>query len=78
MQTYMFIMKKKELIVAKRNKTLIQHYKYINYIFSDLNTIIDERDNDDNCFAYINLMFCNFVHLRIALPVADGVYPKSA
>ena len=43
----MFIMKKKELIVAKRNKTLIQHYKYINYIFSDLNTIIDERDNDD-------------------------------
>lgn len=40
-------MKKKELIVAKRNKTLIQHYKYINYIFSDLNTIIDERDNDD-------------------------------
>lgn len=46
-QTYMFIMKKKELIVAKRNKTLIQHYKYINYIFSDLNTIIDERDNDD-------------------------------
>lgn len=71
-------MKKKELIVAKRNKTLIQHYKYINYIFSDLNTIIDERDNDDNCFAYINLLFCNYAHLRIALPVVDGVYPKSA
>ncbi len=39
-------MKKKKLVVTNQNKTLTQHYKYINYIFSDLNTIIDERDND--------------------------------
>mgnify|MGYP004608756209 FL=1 len=39
-------MKGKKYIVANQNKALIQHYKYINYIFSDLNTIIDERDND--------------------------------
>lgn len=39
-------MKGKKYIVANQNKALIQHYKYINYIFSDLNTIIDERGND--------------------------------
>ncbi len=40
-------MKGKKYIVANQNQALIQHYKYINYIFLDLNTIIDERDNDD-------------------------------
>lgn len=39
-------MKGKKYIVANQNKALTQHYKYINYIFSDLNTIIDERGND--------------------------------